>query len=96
MLPSEWFSSGRLELLEHQYDAVRGADAMILVTEWKPFRHPDFAMMKHIMKHPVIFDGRNQYTADMLRTDGFEYFGIGRHASARALEAHLKVAMAAK
>jgi UDPglucose 6-dehydrogenase len=96
MLPPEWFTGGRLELHDDQYDALRGVDAMILVTEWKPFRHPDFAMMKQIMKHPVIFDGRNQYTADMLRSDGFEYFGIGRHASARAIEAHLKVATAAK
>jgi UDPglucose 6-dehydrogenase len=60
---------------------------MALVTEWKPFRHPDFEMMKRIMTQPIIFDGRNQYNADMLRADGFEYFGIGRHAPAANLEA---------
>ncbi len=77
-LPAEWFSSGKLELAAQQYDALKGVDALILVTEWKPFRHPDFVLMKQIMKQPVIFDGRNQYDPAQLRADGFEYSGIGR------------------
>jgi len=77
-LPAEWFSSGKLELVAQQYDALKGVDALILVTEWKPFRHPDFVLMKQIMKQPVIFDGRNQYDPAQLRADGFEYSGIGR------------------
>ena len=77
-LPGEWFKSGQLKLVEEQYRAIEGADAMILITEWKPFRHPDFARVKTIMKNAVIFDGRNQYDPALLREAGFEYSGIGR------------------
>lgn len=65
-------------LVEHQYDAVKDVDAMILVTEWKPFRQPDFIVMKKMMKTPVIFDGRNQYDPEYMMELGFEYDGIGR------------------
>jgi UDPglucose 6-dehydrogenase len=77
-LPKAWFANGQLTLAEHQYDALRDADALILVTEWKPFRHPDFAVMKRLMKRQVIFDGRNQYDPGQMRVEGFEYSGIGR------------------
>jgi len=77
-LPSDWVSSGQLQFADHQYDALRDVDAMILVTEWKPFRHPDFPAMKKLMKRPIIFDGRNQYDPAHLRGEGFEYSGIGR------------------
>jgi UDPglucose 6-dehydrogenase len=77
-LPKAWFANGHLELASQQYDALKDVDALILVTEWKPFRHPDFALMKQIMKRPIIFDGRNQYDPAQLRADGFEYSGIGR------------------
>lgn len=77
-LPEPWFENGTLELAEHQYDALEQVDAMVLVTEWKPFRHPDFAKIKRIMKLPIIFDGRNQYDPETLRAAGFEYTGIGR------------------
>ncbi|MCK5117167.1 MAG: UDP-glucose/GDP-mannose dehydrogenase family protein [Candidatus Aegiribacteria sp.] len=61
------------------YDAVTGADAMVLVTEWTEFREPDFPRMAEIMKQPVIFDGRNVFNPGKLRTLGFTYFGIGRN-----------------
>jgi len=77
-LPRKWFDSKRLELVEHQYDALKQADAMVLVTEWKPFRHPDFAQIKSLMRQPLIFDGRNQYDPAQVRGLGFEYYGIGR------------------
>jgi UDPglucose 6-dehydrogenase len=77
-LPAEWFDPGGLRLLEAQMDALEGADAMVLVTEWKSFRHPDFQLMRSLMKEPVIFDGRNLYDPGQLRLMGFEYFGIGR------------------
>ena len=51
---------------------------MVLVTEWKPFRNPDFERMKRIMRSPIIFDGRNQYEPEALHAAGFEYVGIGR------------------
>jgi UDPglucose 6-dehydrogenase len=78
VLPREWFKSGRFALTEHQYDALDGVAALALVTEWKPFRYPDFGVVKRRMKQPVIFDGRNLYDPVELRSLGFEYFGIGR------------------
>jgi UDPglucose 6-dehydrogenase len=51
---------------------------MVLVTEWKPFRHPDFGRMRASLKQPVIFDGRNQYDPRLMQESGFEYYGIGR------------------
>ena len=60
------------------YEAVEGADALLLVTEWNEFRHPDFDRLKKTLKSPVIFDGRNLYSPEQLRERGFTYFGIGR------------------
>lgn len=77
-LPGEWFRDGRLAFAADQYEAIKGADAMALVTEWKPFRHPDFDRIKRAMRQPIIFDGRNQYDPAVLRRMGFEYKGIGR------------------
>lgn len=77
-LPADWFNGGRVTLVRHQYEALEHADAMVLVTEWKPFRHPDFHAMKTLMRQAVIFDGRNQYDPDGIKEEGFEYFGIGR------------------
>ncbi len=77
-LPRTWFDNGGLKLVDEQYDALEATDAMILMTEWKPFRHPDFERIKKILKNPIIFDGRNQYDPAMLRGHGFEYSGIGR------------------
>ncbi|MFU8806947.1 MAG: UDP-glucose dehydrogenase family protein, partial [Bradymonadaceae bacterium] len=55
-LPAAWFDEKRLILADHQYDALEGVDALVLVTEWKPFRHPDFGAMKRLMKGASIFD----------------------------------------
>jgi len=76
--PKSWFERGLLHLAQEQYAAIDGVDALVLVTEWKPFRHPDFDRIRKIMKTPVIFDGRNQYDPTHLRSAGFEYTGIGR------------------
>jgi len=77
-LPKAWFERGLLELVDEQYAALADVDALVLVTEWKPFRHPDFDRIKQVMKAPVIFDGRNQYDPMHVRAAGFEYTGIGR------------------
>ena len=66
-----------VEYCESKYDALTGADAMILVTEWKEFRAPDFLEIRQRLKNPVIFDGRNQYDAESLKNMGFEYYQIG-------------------
>jgi UDPglucose 6-dehydrogenase len=72
------FNDGQIVLVDHQYDALKDADAMVLVTEWKPFRQPDFNAMKRLMKNFVIIDGRNQYDPETVKAEGFEYSGIGR------------------
>ena len=61
-----------------KYDVVKGSDALILLTEWKEFRSPDFDEIKKQLKKPIIFDGRNQYNAFGLEDKGFEYFQIGK------------------
>lgn len=76
--PDTVFSEQRIVLCEHQYDALADADAMVLVTEWKPFRQPDFNAIKKLLKQPVIIDGRNQYDPYSLKAQGFDYSGIGR------------------
>lgn len=60
------------------YDAAEGADALIVCTEWREFRSPDFAKVKSLMRSPVIFDGRNLYDPTLLKKQGFVYNGIGR------------------
>lgn len=77
-LPAAWFASGQLRLADDQYEAIEGVDALALVTEWKPFRHPDFGRMRTLMRNPVIFDGRNQYDPKAMTETGFEYHGVGR------------------
>jgi UDPglucose 6-dehydrogenase len=59
-------------------DALEGADALAIVTEWQEFRSPDFAAMKKALKTPAIFDGRNLYDPAALRLQGLEYYPIGR------------------
>jgi UDPglucose 6-dehydrogenase len=68
----------RIRLCENMYDALQGADALCVVTEWNEFRHPDFERMKKLMKAPVIFDGRNVFDPVAMRQRGFVYHGIGR------------------
>jgi UDPglucose 6-dehydrogenase len=65
-------------LVEQMYDAVDGADALVLVTEWHVFRRPDFARIKKLLKQPVLFDGRNVWDPEEMRAAGFTYHGIGR------------------
>jgi UDPglucose 6-dehydrogenase len=60
------------------YDALVGADALLIVTEWNEFRRPDFSRMRQLMKAPVIFDGRNLYEPIVMKQEGFTYYPIGR------------------
>lgn len=71
---------GAIRFCERQYDVLKGADALILLTEWPAFREPDFERMKSVMKDAVIFDGRNQYNPTALFKLGFRYLCIGRPA----------------
>jgi UDPglucose 6-dehydrogenase len=61
-----------------KYKALEKADALVLLTEWKEFRSPDFSEIKKLLNSPVIFDGRNQYNQFKLAEKGFEYYQIGK------------------
>ena len=67
-----------VQMAESQKAALQGADALIIVTEWKAFRSPDFEHIKASLKKPLIFDGRNMYDPQWVRAQGFEYLAIGR------------------
>jgi len=71
-----------LVLCADAYAAVEGADALLLATEWRQFRSPDFGKLKTLLKNPVIFDGRNQYDGAVLAAQGFTYHSIGRITTA--------------
>jgi UDPglucose 6-dehydrogenase len=68
----------RVHFCRRSYEAVEGADALVVATEWNEFREPDFARIKSLMRHPAVFDGRNIYNPRVLREMGFHYEGIGR------------------
>jgi UDPglucose 6-dehydrogenase len=69
----------RIAYAATNYDALKGADALVIVTEWSEFRRPDFSRMRTLMKAPIIFDGRNLFTPDQMKQHGFSYYSIGRH-----------------
>jgi UDPglucose 6-dehydrogenase len=70
--------SGEVVLRESNYDALKGADALLIHTEWQPYRQPDFERIREALNHPVIIDGRNLYRPSRLRELGFEYYSVGR------------------
>ena len=67
-----------IEYRDNNYDVLEGADALIIHTEWHPYRHPDFARMRLLLKEAVILDGRNLYATAIMRDLGFEYYSVGR------------------
>jgi UDPglucose 6-dehydrogenase len=69
---------GQLTYCRKSYEACEGADALVLVTEWNEFREPDFDRIQKLLRHPVIFDGRNIFNPETLKELGFTYFGVGR------------------
>ncbi len=70
---------GALELVNDMYEALDGADALAIMTEWHVFRSPEFSKIRSLMKHPVIFDGRNVFDPQKIRALGFAYYSIGRN-----------------
>ena len=68
----------KVTFAKKSYDALRGADALAIVTEWHEFREPDFVRMRKLMRSPVIFDGRNIYHPQQMKAHGFTYSSIGR------------------
>ncbi len=68
----------KVDFSRNGYEALKGADALIVATEWNEFREPDFGRMKKLMRSPAIFDGRNIYTPDVMSAQGFTYVSVGR------------------
>lgn len=68
----------KITFCEHEYDALKDADALAIITEWNEFRTPDFDLIKQLMKNPIIFDGRNIYDVQSVKNLGFYYDSIGR------------------
>jgi UDPglucose 6-dehydrogenase len=68
----------KLVYCDRPYGALEGADALAIVTEWNEFRNPDFSVMRRLLNHPVIFDGRNLYDPTRMAAMGITYHGIGR------------------
>jgi UDPglucose 6-dehydrogenase len=68
----------RIRYAPHNYEALAGASALLVLTEWNEFRRPDFARIKDLLNSPIIFDGRNIYDPADLRKLGFKYYSVGR------------------
>jgi UDPglucose 6-dehydrogenase len=68
----------KLAYCDRPYGALEGADGLVIVTEWQEFRHPDFEVIRRLLREAVIFDGRNLYDPKAMQTLGFKYYGIGR------------------
>ncbi len=77
-LQAERLLGDRVLFCRKSYEAVEGADALVVVTEWGEFREPDFRRIKSLMRRPAVFDGRNIYNPQQLTEMGFHYQGVGR------------------
>jgi UDPglucose 6-dehydrogenase len=67
-----------IEYTSSNYEALQGAAALIIATEWNEFRRPDFDKVKNLLKEPIIFDGRNLFEPNRMLRRGFSYFNIGK------------------
>jgi UDPglucose 6-dehydrogenase len=92
---SDLLAEGKLALVEHNYDALEGADALLICTEWGPYRNPDFPRMQELLREPVIFDGRNLWEPERLSSEGFHYVSVGRPTVAPAAQVSSEAAVAA-
>ena len=70
--------NSQIETVQNGYDALEGADALVIFTDWQEFRNPDFEIIAKKLNKPVIFDGRNLYNPDIIKKTGIEYHSIGR------------------
>jgi UDPglucose 6-dehydrogenase len=75
---SKFYLGDKINYAENEYDALKNAEGLLILTEWNEFRNPDFEKVKSILKNPVIFDGRNIFALDKMKEFGFTYYSIGR------------------
>ena len=80
---ARFYLDEKISYAENQYQALNGADALVIFTEWNEFRNPDFDKIKSLLKEPLIFDGRNVYDIDDMKEKGFTYYSIGRETIVR-------------
>jgi len=76
--------NSRISYHEDGYEAMKGADGLVIFTDWQEFRVPDFDLMKKNLKKPVVFDGRNLYEPAFMQRMGFEYHSVGRPSTNHA------------
>jgi UDPglucose 6-dehydrogenase len=74
-----------VEIVPNAYDAASGCDALVIVTEWREFRTPDWDQLRVLLKNPVVFDGRNLFAPALVKAQKFEYFAIGRRGTEHSL-----------
>jgi UDPglucose 6-dehydrogenase len=79
---AELIEAGALSLCEHNYDCLNGADALLVLTEWAPYRTPDFGRILNTLGEPVVFDGRNLWDPARMAELGFRYVSVGRVSTA--------------
>ncbi|MBQ9273481.1 MAG: UDP-glucose/GDP-mannose dehydrogenase family protein [Succinivibrio sp.] len=82
LLTARAYFGDAITYTQSAYEALEGADALLLLTEWNEFRRPDFRRIKELLKQPLIFDGRNQYDPARLSSLGFDYYCLGRPGTA--------------
>ena len=82
----EWklIDPAKVKIAKTQLECVDGAEALLLATEWKEFRNPDFELIVATLRQPLVFDGRNMYEPALIRSFGIEYVGVGRGAHSGA------------
>ncbi|HYC49485.1 MAG TPA: UDP-glucose/GDP-mannose dehydrogenase family protein, partial [Gemmatimonadaceae bacterium] len=78
----------RVAFAEASYDALRGASALAVITDWNEYRHPDFERIRSLLHRPLVVDGRNLYAPEKMRKLGFEYHSIGRGSDTAATVDH--------
>ena len=69
---------GKIKLVKDPYIAIEKSDSLVIITEWNEFKQIDLSKVKKLLKHPVIFDGRNIYKPEVMKKMGFKYFSVGR------------------
>ncbi len=80
--------NNKLEVCDNMYETLRGADALVICTDWDEFKQPDFDRMKALLNAPVVFDGRNLYKRDLMAKHGFVYHSVGRSPVLQASVSH--------
>jgi UDPglucose 6-dehydrogenase len=78
---ADLIEAGQLTLCERNFDCLTAADALLILTEWQPYRHPSFEKIHEALKTPIVFDGRNLWQPEKMKAEGFEYYSIGRPAA---------------